>query len=245
MKFHFPLIVFFVVQLHAQEYSYYPRHRSVSMQGLEYIRINPASIPSDRFSMLVGGIQRFQIDDYLISAIDLSARLSSFDGMAISISGIYLPDFTNQHFQLIYNRKLTPNLIIGGGLGGDFKNNSQLYFGLIYKLPEYHITYGSSLVVEADNFKIRWGIEYWLLKELSVFINMTKSTDRNFQNEFGIHYHVSDSVRLIGGIQPNSYEVYLSAGYLFFEQMEVVFNLSHHAYLGQSPSFSLIYRNTK
>lgn len=243
MKVIFPLFIFLPFGIYSQTFEFNSKQNSAAHKGIEYIHLNPASIPFDKFLIKIAGIKKFNLDEFFLSSLDFSFRSSQQGAFAFGVSNFNQSFYQNSIFRILYNRGLTEDLNLGGGLFLDLKSNIYASSGLIYKIKELNTTIGTSVFFQENNLKIHWGLNYHVTPKFSLLASFDKSTDRKWGNEFSFQYQIHDKIQCIGGIQPSKFQWYWCIVYGIMPGLEFIFNYNQHAYLGSSPAFSLIFRN--
>lgn len=229
----------------------------VNLSGIEGAYCNQAGLAEIRhFSMDVSVEKRFNLGE--LGVYSFASAYNVRDNiLGIMMSGFGFSDYTEQKLGVIYARKLSNIILVGGQIGVlrynipgyDRVTTASLEMGMIVKLSDEfswagHIFAPGDTEIKGDFFKgtrLRLGGKYMPSKKVAVMAEVEKRVDRFPSLMVGAVYQVHTLFGISIGVNPRLRLVGFGFALSFKEHYRVIAAAGINDVIGNTPAASLQY----
>ena len=225
--------------------------------GIESIYTNPAGLVSlDGYAFDVGYDRRFNLSE--LSTVSMAgAKKIGNNVIGISIARFGYSAYTESKAGLTYARLLSRKFSIGGSLNylgfniDQYGSSSKFTFdlGLQYKINDevslgaYVFSPGTISLTDDQDVPSRFslGLKYKASKKADVYVDVSKTINRNPDFRFSVDYHLIDRFSLRAGANITQSSIHFGPAYHMENGIMITGGYSFDNRLGHSTGLSLSY----
>jgi len=232
---------------------------STMFSGVESIYFNPAGLTSlENIGFDISYNRRYNLNE--LATVSLAgAKKIGKNAVGISVSRFGYSAYSESRAGISYARKLFTNVSIGGsfhylGYNIDKFGSATRFtfdFGVQSEINEklhlgaYIFNPGSiSLNDEQDvPSRIGIGLKYLASKKASIYLDASKTIDRDIDFKFSVDYKLAESFSLRGGANVTQSSIHFGPAYHMKNGLSIVGGYSFDNRLGHSTGLSISYTN--
>jgi len=230
---------------------------STMFSGVESIYFNPAGLTTlDNFGLDISYNRRYNLNE--LATVSLAgAKKIRKNAVGISVSRFGYSAYSENRAGISYARKIFNNVSIGGSFhylgynidqygsatrftfdfGVQSEINDKLHLGAYIFNP-------GSISLNDDQdvpSRIGIGLKYMASSKASIFIDASKTIDRDIDFKFSVDYKVVESFSLRGGANVTQSSIHFGPAYHMKNGLSIIGGYSFDNRLGHSTGLSISY----